>query len=196
MKNQYITPHGIPCVWPQYKRYEQMGNNGFARHSGTIWPQVNSAWAFAAANAGNSQKGWFELKLLAQKACRDMQFVEIYHPITGQRYGGLQEYPNAKGIVEWESCSRQTWCATGYINMVITVLCGMRFDENGIKFTPFIPDEISLIELKGLRYHKMTINISIGRSKGEKYMKINGTKYDCWHLNTKFEGKTHIEIKI
>lgn len=196
LKNQYISPHGIPCVWPQYKRYEQIGNNVFARHSGTIWPQVNSTWAFAVTHAGQAEKGWFELELLAEKACRDMQFVEIYHPFTGMPYGGLQEEPKAKGIVEWESCSRQTWCATGYINMVLTVLCGMRFDESGIEFNPFMPDDMHKIELNGLKYRQMLIDISISRTKGEKYMEVNGVKCNCYRLSSESKGKINIEIKI
>ncbi len=38
-----------------------------------------------------------ELKNAADRACRDNQFAEIYHPITGEVYGGIQEGRTARG---------------------------------------------------------------------------------------------------
>jgi hypothetical protein len=32
-----------------------------------------------------------ELKKAADRACRDNQFAEQYHPVTGEIYGGVQE---------------------------------------------------------------------------------------------------------
>ena len=50
-------------------------------------------WVLAASQNGRRELGWFELESLAQKAWRDVQFFELYHPLTGERYGGLQENP-------------------------------------------------------------------------------------------------------
>ena len=196
MHNQFITPNGIACVWPQYERYSSFSENGFARHSGTIWPQVNTAWAKACIQAGYPEKGWNELKSLADKACRDKQFVEIYHPLSGEPYGGLQESPEANGITEWESCNRQTWCATGYINMVISVLFGMKFNSNGIDFKPFLPEKMITISLKGLKYRRQILDITISKGGNEKFIEINGSKSKMLKLEADGTGRKEIIINI
>ncbi|MCD6331750.1 MAG: hypothetical protein J7L89_00600 [Bacteroidales bacterium] len=59
---------------------------------------------------------YHELSNLADHAVRDMQFAEIYHPYTGEKYGGIQE-SNGE-LVQWSAANRQTWSATGYIRML------------------------------------------------------------------------------
>lgn len=75
---------------------------------------------------------------LAEKAARDYIFSEIYHPETGLPYGGIQE-DEARGIVEWLSCRRQTWCAAGFINMVLHVFLGIRYSPSGLTFSAYLP---------------------------------------------------------
>lgn len=98
LKNQHITPYGIPCVYPSFSRYK----GGYGRHSGTVWPHIQAFWADAAAQ--NKRYDLFdkEFNMLTQCSVRDGYFSEIYHPDTGERYGGLQEN-NKQGIVLWES---------------------------------------------------------------------------------------------
>ena len=115
-KSQHITPAGIPCGWPNFSRYETKDGNSFGRHIGTVWPQIQGFWAEAAARAGKTEIFGHELFNLAAHAVRDRQFAEIYHPLTGEIYGGLQE--NGGRIVLWNATSRQTWAATAYIRMV------------------------------------------------------------------------------
>jgi glycogen debranching enzyme len=115
----YISSHGIPCLWPTYPRYAKPGH--FGRHSGPIWPQVNAAWALACHARGRRDLALLELRLLAEKACRDSEFVEVYHPETGVPYGGWQE--ETRGTIEpFGICHRQSWCASGFIAMVIFCL--------------------------------------------------------------------------
>jgi len=117
----YLSPHGMPCVWPTYARYEKPGH--FGRHSGPVWPQVNAAWALACHFRGRADLALHELTLLAEKACRDTEFIEVYHPETGVPYGGLQEDPNGK-IEQFGLCHRQSWCASGYLAMVLVTCLG------------------------------------------------------------------------
>jgi len=113
----YLSPHGIPCVWPTYSRYERPSDYG--RHSGPIWPQVNAAWALACHFRGRTDLARYEFKLLAEKACRDSEFIEVYHPETGVPYGGLQEHGGTGRIEPHFICHRQSWCASGYIAMAL-----------------------------------------------------------------------------
>jgi glycogen debranching enzyme len=125
--NVYISPHGIPCVWPTYDRY-RVGSD-YGRHSGTIWPQVNAAWALACHARGRTDLALQELWLLAEKACRDSEFVEVYHPETGLPYGGLQESLNGTIDPYWV-CHRQSWCASGYIIVLLFCLLKLEVPED------------------------------------------------------------------
>lgn len=164
MARQHITPHGIPCVWPSYERYVDAAGAGFGRHSGTIWPQVNAAWAMATAHHGRRDLAWTEISLLAAKASRDNQFAEIYHPVTGEIYGGMQEWYDCGTPRLWPPCQRQTWCATGFIGMVMSVLCGLCVDDGRICFEPWLPESVNVLMLEGLRYRGQEINLRVERS--------------------------------
>ena len=63
------------------------------------------------------------MKNLAAHAVRDSQFAEIYHPEDGRIYGGVQE--GGGKMLEWHSCSWQTWSASAYLAMVMYGLCGL-----------------------------------------------------------------------
>ena len=123
----YLSAHGMPCVWPSYERYK--GPSEFGRHSGPIWPQVNTAWALACHRRGRNDLALLELNLLAEKACRDSEFIEVYHPETGVPYGGLQEELNGK-IERFGVCHRQSWCASGYIAMVLFCHLGLKITDD------------------------------------------------------------------
>ena len=158
--NQYVAPAGVPCVWPNVPRYNRKDGMSFGRHSGTVWPQIQGFWADAAARNGRVNIFSHELFNLAQHARRDKQFAEIYHPITGRIYGGLQER-GAQGIVLWRATSRQTWAATAFIRMIFMGLIGMRVDADGIRFQPCVPDDFDRIKLTRFRYRQIDIDIEI-----------------------------------
>lgn len=125
-KSVYLTAHGISCVWPTQDRYASP--HEFGRHSGPIWPQVNTAWALACHARGRKDLALHEIKLLADKACRDGNFIEVYHPETGVPYGGLQEDGSGK-LGHFGILPRQTWCATGYIAMALFCLNDFHISE-------------------------------------------------------------------
>ena len=129
LANQHVTPAGLPCGWPNLSRYNAR-TGCFGWHMGTVWPQIQGFWAEAAARAGKFEVFGHEFFNLANHAARDKHFAEIYHPITGRPYGGLQEN-QGQGIILWEATSRQTWAATAYLRMVLLGLVGMRFNTDG-----------------------------------------------------------------
>ena len=179
--HQHLTPHGIPCVWPNYARYGNPAVRTFGRHSGTIWPQVNAAWSAAAATHGRHDLAWRELQLLAAKAARDSQFAEIYHPLDGRIYGGLQEMPqNGKGIVEWLACRRQTWCATGFIYMITHTLFGLRPGPTGLRFDPWLPPGLDRVELTGWPWRQTFVNLVVERAPDG--VRVNGTPAQSMHI--------------
>jgi len=120
----HLTAHGIPCLWPTYPRYAARG--GYGRHSGPIWPQVNAAWALACVARGRADLAKRERDLLAAKACRDGGFIEVFHPDTGEPYGGWQEHHERPGMELYPVLRRQSWCASGYLAMVAALPFGSR----------------------------------------------------------------------
>ena len=193
IKNQYISQYGIPCVWPVYSRY-QLNETTFGRHNGTVWPHVQGFWATAVLKYNIYEAFDKEFNPLTNNIVRDSQCAEIYHPVTGEIYGGVQER-GEKGILLWKSCNQQTWSATAYIRMVIFGLLGMQFHENGVFFKPYIPNYISTITLKNLHYRNMILNISISNN-GVNITKflINNIELDKYFLSAFEEGDKNVEI--
>ena len=139
LKNQYISPAGIPCLWPVFNRYSR-DEKHVGRHNGTVWPHIQGFWGTAAAGQGKTELFEKELQMLTTFALRDGQFGEVFHPETGLEYGGLQE--NSEGVIEeYFLCHRQTWSATAYLRLILMGLYGMSFSPEGIRFTPTIPED-------------------------------------------------------
>jgi len=175
-RNQFVAPAGVPCGWPPLSRYRN-DSLSFGRHNGVVWPQIQGFWAQAASKFDKPAILFHELDMLAKHAVRDKQFAEIYHPVSGEIYGGMQER-NGR-IIEWQATNRQTWSATAYIRMVIFGLTGTNIDENGISFSPCIPDELDKVVLSNLQFRNMLLNISV-QGNGSKVSKIliNGKNAD------------------
>ena len=155
----FRTPQGIACVWPGYERYT--GQGGFGRHSGTVWSHVNAAWSHALALHGFRREAWRELQWEYRRVKRAGGFYELYHPESGEPYGGLQESFDAEAPRLWTSCRDQTWCATGYINMVLTVLGGLEFSPEGAMVCPYLPDELVELHLENIPYREAVLNIHV-----------------------------------
>jgi glycogen debranching enzyme len=193
LRSQVITPNGIPCVWPSFKRY-RLDDNSFGRHSGTVWPHIQGFWAEVAARSGDAPHFRFELFKLAELAVRDGMFAEIYHPITGAVYGGLQE--GAPGWY-WHACRRQTWSATAFLRMVLMGLIGMDFSPRGAGFMPLLPEGVTRMELRGLPYRKARLNISINGTGSEIIeCRINGRRSERAFLDAGVEGDQELSIQV
>ena len=156
----YRSPHGIPSLYPDYDRYTNLGAGKYGRHGSTVWPHVNAMWASACVKAGQRQSAWHEVQVLTDKVCRDGHFAEIYHPDSGQRYGGEQEAPSIKDYKTWDSEARQTWCATGYIRMILDTIFGLHYDSVGISGDVWLPDTIEHCTLSGLQWQGQTLTLT------------------------------------
>jgi glycogen debranching enzyme len=195
--HQFLTAHGIPCVWPTFDRYRTSDGLGFGRHSGTVWPHVQGFWADAVARRGRTDLLFNELISLAGKAYRDSQFTEIYHPLTGAIYGGRQEHSTDGYIIEWHSCRRQTWSATGLLRMVLHGVAGMRFDGEGISFEPCLAKPVGKIRLSGLEYRSCPLTISLeGTGNKVKQFTVNGRARPDRRISPKESGTLDIRIEL
>ena len=189
-----IAPAGFPALWPSYERYSD-GENSFGRHSGTVWTHVQGIWMDALAQNKKVILFEKELQVFTYNAFRDKQFREIYHPITGLPYGGLQEDGHIKdSIIEWESTHRQAWGATSYLRAIISGLFGLRLTSEGISFSPCVPIEYDNLKLLNIHYREAILNIYL-KGKGTSILdfKLNGKPSEPF-LQKSIKGINTIEI--
>ena len=166
VKTAHRTDHGMPSLYPDYPRYTNLGPGKYGRHGSTVWPHVNAMWASACAQTGDRRSAFAELNLLTDKVCRDGHFAEIYHPDTGQRYGGEQEATSIKNYKTWDSECRQTWCATGYIRMILDVIFGVNYGNSTLSGTGWLPDQWESCTLSGIQWHGQRKTLSLTKKDG------------------------------
>ncbi|MBN2279130.1 MAG: hypothetical protein JXQ65_00965 [Candidatus Marinimicrobia bacterium] len=193
-QNIHLEPAGIPCVYPSFPRYKKT-KDAYGRHSGTVWPHIQGFWADACIKNDNIDGFLHEFRNLAKHAVRDNQFVEIYHPVTGLPYGGLQE-PWLDQETIWFCAERQTWSATAYLRMILLNIIGMEFKVDGIEFHPFLPEEFSRLEFGDLHYGDQVINIQIsGKGNHLESFQVNGMEQKNFLPYSK-RGQNMIEMIV
>ena len=175
LENTEITENGIACVYPAFDRY--LIHDGYGRHCGTIWPHAQGFWARAAFENGYIYEFENELRLLAEKAVRDGQFYEIYHPDTGEVYGGLQGYGTGGGdMFLWGSCAHQTWSATAYLSLIYYDILGADIGDGMITFRPYLPKDVNEASFSGFKVGNTTFEIIITRGgEGKKEITLPTT---------------------
>ncbi len=193
----HVSPAGVTCGWPELPRFKVLNKDGmtFGRHNVTVWPQIQGMWADVAAKNKKSELFSHELFTLAEHAVRDMQFSEIYHPVSGERYGGMQM--NNGKMVLWESTRRQTWSATAFIRMIYNGIFGIALSQDGISFAPMVPEGIKDPGLTHLKYRNMLLNISIeGTGSHIKSFAVNGIESDKAFIPKDAAGVQNLAIVL
>lgn len=194
LEKQTITPAGIPCVWPSYERYLEKG--GYGRHSGTVWPFISAFWGEAALRHGRPDLFEREFNIFSENINRHGQCAEIYHPLSGDIYGGLQEAGRGENGLEWGSCSRQSWTASAYLRMILTGVAGLQFSNKGIRFYPCLPDGMEQLYINELRYRGGVLELHL-EGHGTKILgcTINGASAEPF-LPIEVRGEQRVEIKL
>ena len=169
------TPNGIACVWPPFRRYTDLGEGVYGRHSGTIWPPIEAYMAISALKCGNREVFENELKLMTDRAVRDGQFAEIYHPITGEMYGGVQERDQKGMDFSWKSELKQTWSATGYLRMILFHVAGIKIENGTLTAEPQLMCGIHRMELSGIVYGGAVYDIKICETDGGYDVRVDKT---------------------
>jgi len=156
VKNVHVSAHGIPSIYPDFKRFS---TERHGRHNNIIWPFVNAFYAEAALAAGDRAEFMFELTNLADLAMNKSNgnFLEIYNPETGLEDGGWQIGR------PWHSCYNQTWSATGYVRMLYNGVFGISFEEDGMLVNPDaeLMQQAGVESLTALRYRNAVVNIAL-----------------------------------
>lgn len=191
VKNASITEHGIASVSPSFPRNTP---DKPGRHNLMVWPHVNALYASGCAHYGLLEPFYFELENMADLAMNHSggDFCEIY-TIEGEPSGGYQ-----CGAL-WDVKHHQTWCASGFIRLIINHIFGLEFSDWGIEFfNPVGMKDGSECRLSGLRYRNMNLTIVVkGHGEEMKSFKINGEKtHDEWLWASNYEGDVLVEIEL
>ena len=167
LKNTYCSEHGIPCVYPNFERYEKLGELG--RHSGTVWPMIQGWYALANYVSGEMDNVEKTLYLMADKAVRDLHFSEIYHPQTGIPYGGIQETwtPNGCQMLMWRSYRKQTWSATAFLSLILYAVVGIKVENNCLIIKPHRPNGVERVSISNLCVRDLILDLEIENDNQE-----------------------------
>jgi len=79
--------------------------------------------------------------------------------------------------------------------MVTNGFFGMKFNENTLSFSPFLPDEIGFIELKDLIYRDSKLTISVkGKGNTISSFSLDGKEQKNNSISSALKGKHTIMI--
>lgn len=201
IKNIKQSPFGVTNIYPHFEGFQ---DSKPASHGNILWPMVNGFFAQAAIITENYKAFDFELDALQKLALDEdkgnYNFWEIYNPVTGKPYGGWQasnkDVPFRFDEL-WSSKRYQTWSATAYMNMVLYGICGLRFENNGILFQPYLPSDCNFVTLSDIKYRNAVLTISVS-GKGTKIasFKVNGKLQKQAFVSANMKGKVNIEVAL
>lgn len=153
LDRHHRLPHGVVSVWPHFDRFsdERPG-----RHEAMVWPMIQGYWAQAAALGGR-------VDLLAEETTKlaslvrgsEGEFYELYDALSGTVHGGWQVGH------QWDSQPEQTCSAAAYLRMLHNGVFGVRFDPDGLRFAPSLPDGWGQVRLSALPYRDATLDVKL-----------------------------------
>jgi len=198
IRDAVVSKYGITSIFPDLPRYSKEKPG---RHNNIIWPMVSGFFAKASIDANNFESFSFELNNLIHLALDENKgnydFREVYNPYSGLPDGGYQHNGQEHPDYHWESCKLQTWSATAYINMIQYGLAGMRNLNDGLLFSPFLPNNIHHLEINDFKYRNSTLNIVLnGNGKKIKTFLLNGNIQTSNKIDTRISGVNRIVIEL
>ena len=167
MDSLYISPHGIPAVYPSFPRNTP---DKPGRHNMMVWPHVNMLFASGCARHGRLDMFDFEMQNLAELALSHDggNFYEIY-TLEGEPSGGWQ-----CGAL-WGKMSHQTWCATGFLRLILNNVFGLTPTAAGLELHPVGMAGGYRCKLSGIRWRDAEISITVrGHGTNIASCKVNG----------------------
>lgn len=179
MKNSPVTEFGVPCIFPQIPNIPPYHNDG-------IWPFVVAFHSWAGAQAGSEQSAAHAMKTLMEAAAFFVTNKENMVCQTG----------NSEGTQI--NSDRQLWSVAGNLAMTYRILFGMRFEEDGLHFSPVIPKGWgNQFELTNIRYRNASLKIkATGTGSVLKSFKLDGVIQKSPFIPAELTGQHTIEIEM
>jgi glycogen debranching enzyme len=177
VQNTPVVDYGIPCIYPQMGDIPPYHNNA-------VWPFVQTYWLWAAAKTGNEKSVLHSIASIYRSAAMFLTNKENYVADNGD-WAGTQI-----------NSSNMLWSLSGNISIVLKVLFGARFEENGLQFQPFIPKTMAANRtLNNFRYRKVVLDIEMnGYGNIIKTFSVDGKVQKSATISTTLTG--HHKVKI
>lgn len=175
--NMPVVAFGLPCIFPQIPNIPPYHNNG-------IWPFVQAYWTLASAAAGN------EASVVESMAA-------IYRPaalfLTNKENFVAEDGDFADTQI---NSSNMLWSLAGNLGMVHRVLFGISFDDDALRFRPFVPKVFEgERSLNNFRLRNAVVDITVsGFGSRIARFEIDGKPTDRHSLPYTLEG--HHSVKI
>ena len=175
-QNAPVSKWGAPIFYPQIADMPSYHNNA-------LWPFVASYWTLANAKAQNEEGVLQGFSSIVRPAAL---FATNKENLT---------LDNGDITTELNS-SNMLWSLSGNIALVQRLLFGINYEENGIRFTPFVPQAFADTRtLTGLRYRNAVLNITV-EGYGDKIAEfyLNGKKRDDAFVPANAKGPQDVRI--
>lgn len=115
-----VLAYGVPCFYPQIPDIPPY-------HNDAIWPFVDAFWTLSAAKDNNEKAVMEGMNSIYRAAALFLTNKENMVAGNGD-YIGTQV-----------NSDRQLWSVAGNLAMIYKVIFGMRFHEDSLQFSPFVP---------------------------------------------------------
>jgi len=179
VQNVPVVDYGIPCVFPQIGDIPPYHNNA-------VWPFVQTYWLWAGAKTGNEES--------------------VLHSIASIYRGAAMFLTNKENMVadngDWAgtqiNSSNMLWSLSGNISIIHKVIFGIRFEENGLRFEPFVPKIMSANRrLNNFRYRKANLDIDMnGYGNKIASFELDGKVQKTFVISTALTGKHTVKITL
>jgi hypothetical protein len=174
-----VTDYGISCIYPQIPDIPPYHNNA-------VWPFVQTYWLWAAAKAGNEKSALESMAAIyrppALFATNKENFVADNGDFLGTQINS----------------SNMLWSLSGNISIVHKVLFGIRFNEDGLSFEPFVPRALSgKRSLNHFTYRGTVLDIEMtGFGNRIKEFWLDGEVHPAAFIPATLEGNHSIRIVL
>lgn len=174
-----VVDYGISCIYPQIGDIPPYHNNA-------VWPFVQAYWLWAGAKTGNEKSVLHSIAAIYRSAAMFLTNKENYVADNGD-YAGTQI-----------NSSNMLWSLSGNISIVYKVLFGIRFEENGLRFEPFVPKVMaSNRKLFNFKYRKAILNIEMsGYGNQIASFVLDGRKLKTPIIAANLAGKHSVKITL
>jgi hypothetical protein len=138
-----VVDYGIPCIYPQIGDIPPYHNNA-------VWPFVQTYWMWAGAKTGNEKSVVHSIASIYRAAAMFLTNKENFVADNGD-FAGTEI-----------NSSNMLWSLSGNISIIHKVLFGIRFEENNLKFQPFVPKVMNANrKLNNFKYRKALLDIEL-----------------------------------
>ncbi len=174
-----VTDFGILCIYPEIPGIPPYHNNA-------VWPFVQTYWLWAAGKNGNETAVVKSIGDIYRPAALFLTNKENFVAENGD-FSGTQI-----------NSSNMLWSLSGNISIVYRIFFGIRFENDGLSFEPFVPRSFpGSKQLRHFRYRNALLNISIeGFGNGIKSITMDGHPLTGARVPTTARGEHSIHIVL